>query len=153
MEIDDKVTWQQEWVREQLLKKESNMLNKNRVTFEEDQDAQENECQLIGEEINRVPVVWLATEEAHVEEKGGRPNEDMGETENKRPRTREPVRRSPRTNQRAVTVPPNRSSNEDKLWATLRESVNLEEISKRTIDAPVPDVTVRELLSMSPNLT
>ena len=135
VEIDGKVTWQQEWVREQLLKKESSMPRANFVTFEEDQDEQEIECQLIREEINGIPVVFLATEEADVEGKRGRPIEDVGEKENKRPRTREPVKRSPRTNKRALTVPPNRATNKEKLWATLRESVNLEELSKRTLDA------------------
>ena len=97
-------------------------------------------------------MVFLATEEADVEEKRGRPIEDEGETENKRPRIREPVRRSPRTSKRAPTVPPNRTTNKENLWATLRESVNLEELSKRTLDAPVPGVTVREPLSISPDL-
>jgi len=38
------------------------------------------------------------------------------------------------------------------MWNTLRESVNIGELSKRTLDAPVPGVTVRELLSISPDL-
>ena len=125
VEIDGKVTWQQEWVGEQLLKQESNMPRAKCVTFEEDQDEQENECQLIGEEINGVPVVFLATEVADVEETRGRPIEDVGEKENKSPRTREAVRRSPRTNKSALMVPPNSSTNKDKLWPTLRELVNL----------------------------
>jgi len=40
----------------------------------------------------------------------------------------------------------------DKMWSTLRESVDIGELSKRTLDAPVPGVTVRELLSISPDL-
>ena len=91
------------------------MLRGNCVTFEEDKDEQENQCQLSRWEINRVPVVFLATEEADVEEKRGRLIQDVSEKENKRPRTREPVKRSPRTNKRAVTVPSNRSTNKDKL--------------------------------------
>ena len=79
VEIDGKVTWQQEWVRGQLWKKESDMLRANCMTFEKDQNDQENKCELIREEINRVPVVFLAIEEANVEEKRGRPIEDVGE--------------------------------------------------------------------------
>ena len=152
MEIDGEVTLQQEWVREQLLNKVFNIPRANCMTFEEDQDEQENEGQLIREEINGIPVVFLATEELDVEDKRGRPIEDEGEKENKRPRTKEPVRRSPRTSKRALTVPPNSTTNKEKLWATLKESVNLEKLSNKTLDAPVPGVTVRELLSISSDL-
>ena len=51
----------------------------------------------------------------------------------------------------AVTIPPNKPR-QDKLWATLRESVNLYELSKKTLDSPVPGVTLRELLSISLDL-
>ena len=51
----------------------------------------------------------------------------------------------------AVTIPPNKPR-QDKLLATLRKSVDLDELSKRTLDAPVPGVTVRELLSISQTL-
>jgi len=40
----------------------------------------------------------------------------------------------------------------DKMWSTLRESVNIGELSKRTWVAPVPGFIVRELLSISPDL-
>ena len=62
-------------------------------------------------------------------------------------------RKTPRNKEkeRAVTVPPNKPR-QDKLWATLRESINLDELIKRTFDALVPGVTVRELLSISPDL-
>ena len=81
---------------------------------------------------------------------------DEEDKEKKRPKVRDfpPVsRKTPRNKEkeRAVTVPPNKPR-QDKLWATLRESVNLDELSKRTLDAPVPGVTVRELLSISPDL-
>ena len=65
---------------------------------------------------------------------------------------RDPVRRSLYTNQRALMIPPNRTINKDKLWAMLRESINLEKLSKKGLDAPVPGVTVRGLLSISPDL-
>jgi len=38
------------------------------------------------------------------------------------------------------------------MWNMLRQSVNIGELSKRTLDAPVPRVTVRELLSISLDL-
>ena len=99
-----------------------------------------------------VPVVFLATEEADVEEKKGRDIQDVREKENKGTRTREPVKRSPQTNKSALTVSQNRSTKKAKLWATLRESVNLEEPNKRTLDAPVLGVTVKDLLSISSDL-
>jgi len=40
----------------------------------------------------------------------------------------------------------------EKMWNQLRESIDIGELSKRTLDAPVPGVTVRELLSISPDL-
>jgi len=40
----------------------------------------------------------------------------------------------------------------EKIWNQLRESIDIGELSKRTLDAPVPGVTVRELLSISPDL-
>ena len=35
---------------------------------------------------------------------------------------------------------------------TLRETIDIEELSKRALNPPVPGVTVRELLSISPGL-
>ena len=124
----------------------------NCMTFEKDQDEQENGCQLIRKKINGVPVVFLVTEESDVEEKKGRPIQDVAEEERKRPRTREPARRSSQTNQRALTVPPNRSTNKDMFWATLTQSVNLEELSERTLYVTVLGVMVRDLLSILPHL-
>lgn len=150
-EENGKIVWQQEWVREQLLKKESVMPRANCVTVEEE-DEDDSDCQLVKEEINGIPVVYIATEEADVEEKRGRSLSDEGDKENKKPRTAGPVaRRTPKILKRGISTPPIKPR-QDKLWATLRESVNLEELSKRTLDAPVPGVTVRELLSISPDL-
>jgi hypothetical protein len=148
VEENGKVVWQREWVSEQLKKKESEV-RANCVTVEEIED---DDCVIIKEEINGIPVVYLATEEGHVEEKRGRTLGDEENKENKKPRTKEPRRKASRT--RTTTTPlrcPPKPSKE-KLWSTLRETVNLEELSKRTLDAPVPGVTVRELLSISPDL-
>ena len=40
----------------------------------------------------------------------------------------------------------------EKMWNTLRDSVHIGELSRRTLDAPVPGVTVRKLLSISPDM-
>jgi len=40
----------------------------------------------------------------------------------------------------------------EKMWNTSRDSVDIGELSRRTLDAPVPGVTVRELLSISPDM-
>ena len=76
---------------------------------------------------------------------------DEEDKEKKSPKVRDyaPLsRKTPRNKEkeRAITVLPN-NPHQDKLWVTLRESVNLDEVSKRTVEAPVPGVTVRELLS------
>jgi len=40
----------------------------------------------------------------------------------------------------------------EKMWNTLRDSVDIGELSRRTLAAPVPVVTVRKLLSISPDM-
>jgi len=40
----------------------------------------------------------------------------------------------------------------EKMWNTLRDLINIGELSTRTLDAAVPWVTVRELLSISPDM-
>ena len=126
------------------------------MTVEEEDETMDSACELMEEEINGIPVVFIATEEGDVEEKRGRSMNDEGNKEKKRPTVRDfpPVSRKTPHNkekERAVTVPPNKPR-QDKLWATLLEFVNLDELSKWTLDAPVPGVTVRELLSISPDL-
>ena len=133
------------------------MARANCMTVEEEDETMNSACQLVEEEINGIPVVFIATEEADVEDKRGRSMNTEGNKEKKRPKVRDfpPVsRKTPRNKEnkeRTVTVPPNKPR-QDKLWATQRESVNLDELSKRTLDAPVAGVTVRKLLSISPDL-
>ena len=155
VEIEGKITWQQDWVKQQLWEKESEIARVNCVTVEEDETI-DRVCRFVEEEINGIPVVFIATKEADVQEKRGRSMNDEGDKEKKRPKVRDfpPVSRKTPCNkeqERAVTLPPNKPC-QNKLWATLREFVNLDELSKRTLDAPVPEVTVRELLSISPDL-
>ena len=133
------------------------MARANCVTDKEEDETMDSACQLVEEEINGIPVVFIATEEANVEEKRGRSMNVEGNKEKKRPKVVDfpPVSQKIPCNienkQRAVTVPPNKPC-QDKLWATLRESVNLYELCKRTLDASVPRLTVKEHLSISPDL-
>ena len=132
------------------------MARANWVTVEKEDETMDIACQLVEEEINGIPVVFIATEKADVEEKRGTSMNDEENKEKKRPKVRDfpPVsRKTPRNKEkeRSITVPLNKPG-QDKLWATQRESVNLDELSKSTLDAPVPGVTVRELLSISPDL-
>ena len=67
VEIEGKITWQQVWVKQQLLTKESEMARANWVTIEEEDETMDSACQLVEEEINGIPVVFIATGEADVE--------------------------------------------------------------------------------------
>ena len=48
----------------------------NCVTVGEEDETMDSACQLVEEEINGIPVVFIATEEADVEEKRGRSMND-----------------------------------------------------------------------------
>jgi len=67
-----------------------------------------------------------------------------------------PMRQSPkrveRHDEKTVEKLEKRHQHE-KMWNTLRESTDIGEISKRTLDTRVPGVTVRELLSISPDMS
>ena len=52
------------------------MARANYVTVEEEYETMDSACQLVEEEINGIPVVFIATEEADVEEKRGRSMND-----------------------------------------------------------------------------
>ena len=45
-----------------------------------------------------------------------------------------------------------RRSQPEKIWNILRNLVDIGELSRRTLDAPVPGVTVRELFTISPDM-
>jgi len=47
---------------------------------------------------------------------------------------------------------PEKLQQHEKMWSTLQESVDIGELSKRTLDVLVPGVTVRELLLIAPDL-
>ena len=89
VEIEGKITWQQDWMKQQLLKKESEMARGNCVTVEEEDEAMDSACQVVEEEIDGIPVVFIATEEADVEEERGRSMNDEGNKEKKRLKVRD----------------------------------------------------------------
>ena len=64
------------------------------MTVEEEDETMDSACQLVEEEINEIPVVFIATEEADGEEKRGRSMNDEGNKEKKWPKVRDfpPVR-------------------------------------------------------------
>ena len=64
------------------------MARANCMTVEEEAETMDSACQLVEEEINRIPVVFIATEEAHVEEKQERSIHHEGNKEKKRPKIR-----------------------------------------------------------------
>ena len=113
VEIEGKITWQQDWMKQQLLKRESEMARVNCVTVKEEDETMDSACQLVEEEINGIPVVFIATEEADVEEKCGRCMNDDGNKEKKRLKVRDfPLvsRKTPhnKEKERTDTVPPNK---------------------------------------------
>ena len=95
------------------------MARANCMTVEEEAETMESACQLVEEEINRIPVVFIATEEADVEEKRERSMNNEGNKEKKRPKVRDcaPVSQKTPPNkekERAVTVLANKLR-QDKL--------------------------------------
>ena len=68
VEIEGKISWQQDWVKQQLLKEESEIARANCVTAEED-EVIHSDGEFEEEEINGISVVFIATEEANLEEK------------------------------------------------------------------------------------
>ena len=71
VEIEGKIMWQQDWVKQQLLKEESEIARANCMTVEKDK-AIDSDYKFVEGEINRIPVVFILTEEADVQEKQGR---------------------------------------------------------------------------------
>ena len=132
------------------MKKKESEVQEHCVIVEEKED--DSDCTIVKKEINGIPVVYLATEEGLVEEKRGRTLAEHDNKENKKPSTKEPRRTPSWTRTTTTTLPSPSKPSKEKLWSTLRETVNLYELSKRTLDAPVLGVTVQELLSISQDL-
>ena len=100
VEIESKIIWQQDWVKQHLLKRECEMGRSNCVTVEEEDETMDSACQLVEEEINGIPVGFIATKEANVEEKQGRSMNDEGNKQKKRLKVRDfpPVSRKTQRN-------------------------------------------------------
>jgi len=150
-EVNGKMVWQKDWVREKLLAKESDMPKAQCATV----DTNERDSEVMnGEEVIYKPF-W----EVDIEEKRARDIWDDGdridtkrkalspETQSKILKRDRPVRDSAKPVEKTE-----KKHQHEKMWSQLRESIDIGELSKRTLDAPVPGVTVRELLSISPDL-
>jgi len=142
--------WQKDWVHEKLLAKESEMpkilsiMRENMTSVVYDILEQMN-----GEEVVYKPF-W------DIEEKRTRDTEDEGDhPDTNRPAFSPPMKilkhdkplRHPASDEKHEKRPPT-----EKIWNTLWDSVDIGELSRRTLDALVPGVTVRELLSISPDM-
>jgi len=153
-EIEGKIKWQKDWVHERLLAKESEMLSKVQcVTGESMTKAVVHNIleQMNGEEV-MCKLFW------DIEEKCARDTWDEGD----HPDTKRPAF-SPSTKILKCDKPlrhpvgehekkHKKCSQPEKMWNTLQDSVDIGELSRRTLDAPVPGVTVRKLLSISPDM-
>jgi len=115
-------------------------------------------CNIL-EEMNGEEVIYKPFWEADIEEKRSRDirgDGDRSDTKRKAlsPGTPteilkrdRPVRDSAKPDEKLE-----KQHQHEKMWSQLRESIDIGELSKRTLDALVPGVTVRELLSISPDL-
>jgi len=152
-EVGGVVKWQKEWVHEHLKMKESDIPRMQGITVETESEGVA--CNMM-EKMNGENVIYTQSREMEVDEKRVRESWDQGEKETKRQgRTPENPPKILRRNKPQGVQPAAEKSprpQPEKMWNTLRESVNIGELSKRTLDAPVPGVTVRELLSISPDL-
>jgi len=142
-------------VHEKLLAKESEMQPKiHSITGENTMGMVHN----IQEQMNGEEVVYKRFWDVEIEEKRARDTWDEGDhPEKERPAF------SPPTKILKCDKPLRHPAGEheekhekcpqpEKMWNTLRDSVDIGVLSRRTLDAPVPGVTVRELLSISPDM-
>jgi len=137
-------------VHEKLLAKESEMQPKIHSIMGENMMGVVHNIQ---KQMNEEEVVYKPFWD--IEEKRARDTWDEGDhPEKKRPAF------SPRTKILKRNKPLRQPASEhdekgpqpEKMWNTLRDSVDIGELSRRTLDAPVPGVTVRALLSISPDM-
>jgi len=144
--------WQKDWVHEKLLAKESEMQPKiPSITGENTMGIVHN----IQEQINGDEVVYQPFWDVEIEEKRARDTWDEGDhPEKKRPAFSPPTKILKRD--KPLRQPAGKHEEKrpqlEKMWNTLRDSVDIGELSRRTWDAPVPGVIVRELLSISPDM-
>ena len=151
-EIEGKMKWQKDWVHERLLAKESEMLKIHSITGENTTGMVHD----ILEQMNEEEIVYKPFWDVEIEEKNTRDMEDEWD----HPDTNSPAFSSPMKilkHDKTLQHPAGEKQGEkhekhpqpEKMWNTLWDSVDIGELSRRTLDAPVPGVRVRELLSIS----
>jgi len=152
-EVEGRIKWQKEWVQKQMLMKEGN-LSHAQTMFVEDFKAGVS-CNVVeeAEKINGEAVVYKASKEleAEVEEKRVRDRGDEGDNNQRTMQLFNPDR-PPKILKRGEESNKENQPKQEKVWNSLRGTVNIDELTKRTLDAPVPGVTVRDLLSISPEM-
>jgi len=112
-------------------------------------------CNVVKEakKINRELVVYETSKEleVEVEEKRIRDRGDKGDNNQQTKQLFNP-HRPPKILKRGENSNKENQPKQEKLWNSLHSTVNIDELTKRTLDAPVPGVTVRDLLSISPEM-
>ena len=154
-EVNGKMIWQKDWVREKLLAKESDLQSKAQCVTVETNTNDTNTNEL----MNVEEVIYKPFWEADVEEKRTRDIWDDGDRDDIKRKALSPEEKPKRILKRErpvkdLTKPvvEKTKPQHEKMWNQLRESIDISELSKRMLDTLVPGVTVRELLSISPDL-
>jgi len=151
-EIEGKMKWQKDWVHERLLAKESEMPKVQYVTGD---NTTKTMVYDILEQMNGEEVVYKLFWDMDIEEKRARDMEDEGDhPDTKCPAFSPPTKILKRDKPLRQLAGEHEEKHEkrpqpEKMWNTLRDSVDIGELRRRTLDAPVPGVRVRELLSIS----
>jgi len=149
--------WQKDWVHEKLLAKESEMLKIDSITGENTASKKGVERDIL-EQMNGEEVVYKSFWDVEIDEKRTRATWDKGNhPDMKRPAFSPPTKILKR--EKPLRHPggeheekQEKGPQPEKEWNTLQESVDIGELSRPTLDAPVPGVTVRELLSILPHM-
>jgi len=151
-EVDRKIIWQKDWVREKLLAKERDLQSKAQyVTVETNPNELMN-----GDEVIYKPF-WepdmFEKQTCNIWDDGDRDNTKWKALSSEKKPKRILKREKPvRDLTKPAVEKADKKPQHEKMWNQLRESIDIDELSKRTLDAPVPGVTVRELLSISLDL-
>jgi len=146
--------WQKDWVHERLLAKESEILPKVQCVMGD--NTTKTVVHDILEQMNGEEVVYKLFWD--VEEKRARDTwDEYDHPDTKRPAFSPPTKILKRDKPLRQPAGEHEEKHEkrpqpEKMWNTLRDSVDISELSRRTLDAPVPGATVRELLSISPDM-
>jgi len=154
-EIEGKMKWQKDWVHERLLAKESEIPKVHSIMGD---NTTKIVVHNILEQMNGEEVVYKPFWDVKVEEKHARDTWDKGDHPNiKRPAFSPPTKILKHDKPLRHPAAEHEEKHEkrpqpEKMWNTSRDSVDIGKLSRRTLDASVPGVTVRELLSISPDM-